>query len=250
MSASTYLVAPGELHKAQVGTRILLPASVVHHMKVARIAVGEEVHLVDGQGKRVIGLLAPGDSLEVESIVQESPTTLQITVAQALIKGDRLDRALEMMTEVGAAAFIPWAADHSVVKWTPDKASRNQHKWLNLAQAASEQSRRAFVPDVEAVVNSKELCQRFTDFDQVIVLEESEGSDLGANLTGSVLIVVGPEGGLSSAERQLFTAADNCVQLTLGNNVLRSATAGVVAISYLLTRSGEWDSRTHLIVKG
>lgn len=241
MSASTFLVTPSELAEVQVGSRLHLPQSIAHHMKVARIGIGERVHLVDGQGKRVVATLASSDSVDIESVNVESSPKLNITVAQALIKGDRLERALEMMTEVGADAFIPWAADHSVVKWTPEKASRNQAKWLNVVQAASEQSRRAFVPRIESLVNSKELFAQFSHFDQVIVLEETQGIGLTAEVSGSVLIVVGPEGGLSSGERELFATAHNCVSVTLGANVFRSATAGVVALSHLYTRSGEWN---------
>lgn len=250
MSASTFLVTPVELAEVQVGSQRYLPESIAHHLKVARIGIGEKVHLVDGHGKRVVAVLVSSDTIEIESVSVESSSKLKLTVAQALIKGDRLDRALEMMTEVGADAFIPWAADHSVVKWTPEKASRNQIKWLNLVQAASEQSRRAFVPRIESKVNSKELFAQFPHFDLVIVLEETQGIGLTTEVSGSVLIVVGPEGGLSSGERELFATAPNCVSVTLGANVLRSATAGVVALSYLYTRSGEWNSLSSPTVEG
>lgn len=243
MSAPTFLVSPELLSGVQVGSQVHLPETVAHHMKVARIAVGEEVHLVDGQGTRVSGSCAHNDCFDIAAVTHESLPRLRITVAQALIKGDRLERAVEMMTEVGATAFIPWSADHSVVKWAPDKAGRNRLKWVNLVHAASEQSRRSFVPYVEPPVNSKELFARFSDFDQVILLEETQGAVLAQSPSGSVLIVVGPEGGLSRGERELFKTADNCVQLTVGNSVLRSATAGVVVMSHLFTRSGEWDSR-------
>lgn len=253
MSAATFLIPPELLNGAQVGSQVRLPDSVAHHLAVTRISPTEEFDLVDGRGTRVTGILAGSGTVGVRSVTVESPSQLQVTVAQALIKGDRLERALEMMTEVGAAAFIPWAADHSVVKWTSEKAHRNREKWLTTIRAATEQSRRSYVPQVDPLMNSADLFTRFSEFDHVIVLEEYGGqnpSERERINRGSVLVIVGPEGGLSSSERSLFSSGTNSVSLTLGTGVLRSATAGVVAISHLFTRSGEWDIRSRLTVEG
>jgi 16S rRNA (uracil1498-N3)-methyltransferase len=235
VSASTFLVDPVTLSNVQGGADIELDAQVTHHMKVTRMGNSEIIDLVDGLGTRARGnLMSPGH-FRVDSVTSETRPQPNITVAQALIKGDRLERAIEMMTEVGATAFIPWEAEHSIVKWSGDKAKKNVDKWVNVVRAATEQSRRSWTPNIFAPVDSKALASQFADFDQVIFMEESDGVAFAQVSEGSVLLVVGPEGGMSPREREFFeqSAPESSFSLTIGTGVLRSATAGVVGLAHL-----------------
>ncbi len=253
MSTPTFLAEPALFSGAAIGSAITLDSATAHHIRVTRIKESETIQVVDGQGTRLSGQVSPGGIFQVQGIEQETPPRLHITVAQALIKGDRLERALEMMTEVGAMSFIPWQADHSVVSWSKEKAERNSQKWTNVVRAATEQSRRSFVPSIEPLVVGARLASDCAHFDHVVLLEELEqrcGVPQVALTSGSVLVVIGPEGGISDSEREAFRGATNMQSLTLGNTVLRSATAGVVGLTYLFTTAGEWNGHSQDVMKG
>lgn len=250
MSKPTFLVEPAICDNAVVGSTIILDSSTSHHIRVARIKDSESIDVVDGQGNRYTGQVSGGDRFHIHELVHDSPPKIHITVAQALIKGDRLERAIEMMTEVGAMAFIPWQADHSVVTWSKEKIERNTHKWISVVRAATEQSRRSFLPSIEPMVVGAHLAALNESFDHVVVMEENGATSEVSNIAGKVLVVIGPEGGLSDSERRSFASAGNVRSLTLGNNVLRSATAGVVGLTYLFTRTGEWNAPRSQAVEG
>lgn len=251
MSPPSFLVEPTILQGVDVGSAVVLDAATVHHIRVARIHENENVQAVDGQGNRYMGQVSKGEVLHVTEVIAEPRPPLHITVAQALIKEeDRLLRAIEMMTEVGVMSFIPWQAERSIVAWSREKAQRNHAKWVKVVRRATEQSRRAFLPSVEPLAVGTQVATRITDFDHVVLLEEFGGAPDLAPISGKILVVIGPEGGISVAERQAFAGKSNVHSLTLGNNVLRSATAGIVGVTYLLVRSGAWNGRTPEIVKG
>lgn len=249
MSAATFLADPNLLEGVAVGDTVLLDADIAHHIHVARIRETESIDVVNGRGLRATGTVS-GHRFHIQSLQQEAPAPLEIAVAQALIKGDRLERAVEMMTEIGVSRFIPWQAEHSVVVWSAEKAQRNRGKWVNLVHAATEQSRRSFTPEVDPCLSTQQLCTLFPEFDQVLILEESGGLPGASIPRGKILVVVGPEGGISPGERAAFAAGANVTSLTLGSAVLRSATAGVVATTYLWTRSGVWDTSAPSTVEG
>jgi 16S rRNA (uracil1498-N3)-methyltransferase len=247
VSASVFLVEPELLNDSDVGSLVSLPKSVEHHIRVMRIESSELVELVDGHGKRMGGTVDLEGRFVVRSVQVDPLPTLRIDVAQALIKGDRLENSLDMLTQVGVTGFIPWMADHSVVKWNKEKSEKQLLKWKNVTNAATEQSRRSWTPVIHEPIASNALSQRFADYDHVVVLEESGTTHSPKIDSGSVLLIVGPEGGVSANEHELFT---NAVSLRLGTNVFRSETAGVVGVSYLFSKSGEWDSESGGSVQG
>jgi 16S rRNA (uracil1498-N3)-methyltransferase len=247
VSVSVFLVEPELLSNSGIGSLLTLPKSVEHHIRVMRIESSELIELVDGRGKRMSGTVDLEGRFAVGSIQLDPMPALRIDVAQALIKGDRLENALDMLTQVGVTGLIPWIADHSVVKWNKEKSEKQLVKWGNVARAATEQSRRSWTPVIHEPMTSQALAQRFSDYDHVVVLSESGRTDSSKIDSGSVLLIVGPEGGVSPHEHELFA---NAVSLRLGTNVFRSETAGVVGASYLFSTSGEWDSESGGSVQG
>ena len=247
MSASVFLVDPEFVSDAALESILELPKAVSHHMSVMRIEPNEVCELVDGQGKRITGNLNTAGEFVVRHIAVEGLPSLRIDVAQALIKGDRLENSLDMLTQVGVTGLIPWMADHSVVKWQGDKLAKQFTKWTNITRAATEQSRRSWTPEIHDPMTSSELANRFSTYDHVIVLVEASGDRYSGVASGSVLLIVGPEGGLSARERESFGEAQS---LTLGASVFRSETAGVVGAAYLFTKSGEWDSQSGDAMQG
>jgi len=213
-----------------------------HAATVSRIRVGEVLRVGNGQGVMGTGVVSSTgkDSLtvlleQVEEIARLSP---EIVLVQALAKTDRDERAVEMATELGISRVIPWMADRSISRWDPNKADKGRQKWQAIAREASKQSIRAHIPLIEAACTTAQLLQQFAP-EQLLVLDprgDMSVSDASLAVEG-VVVVVGPEGGLSDAELATFRHAGAHI-VTVGTNILRTSTAGPVAVAVLNSRLG------------
>ena len=185
-------------------------------------------------------------SLRVEEVVQEPAPDVVVTLVQALAKGDRDEMAIEAATEVGVDAVVPWQAERSIVVWRGDRAAKSRARWLGTVRAAAKQSRRARVPDVEVALDGRGLTERVRAVvaagGVALVLHEDAGEPLAATglpEAGECLVVVGPEGGIGEGELgRLVEAGARAVRL--GPHVLRTSTAGPVALAMLAERLGRW----------
>ena len=230
-----------------------------HAASVRRIGAGEWVDIADGRGLRltceVVGADKSSLSLVVREVVQEESPRPEIILVQALAKGGRDEAAVEICTEIGIDRVIPWASQRAIVQWRGPKAEKGRAKWEGVARAAAKQSRRAYVPVVEAVTDSGELAswvRALTDDAGVaFVCHEEATQSLGAALArvqgdaadgflpARVALIVGPEGGIGPEETaQLVTAGARTVGL--GANVLRSSTAGAVALTLIRAAAGAY----------
>src|ERR1700734_936206 len=167
-----FLVLPGELT-----TPVLtLSGPEGHHAAaVRRLRPGERADVSDGAGTiaECAGLsVARGSvALSVGWVPPGPPPEPRITVVQALPKGDRGELAVELMTEVGVDAVIPWAAQRCVVRWQGDRGERALAKWRATAREAAKQSRRAWLPEIAAPATTATLAKRVSDAACAIVLE-------------------------------------------------------------------------------
>lgn len=228
---------------ATVGSTVELTGPEGRHAAaVRRIGAGESVDLVDGQGKRasayVLGSDRTGLTLRVDEVSEEEPPSPRLVLVQALAKGDRDDQAIEAATELGVDAVIPWQAQRSIVQWRGERGRKAHGKWVDAVTAAGKQSRRARFPDVEPLVELKGLGQRVAQASAAYVLHEEATEPLAAVELpdeGDVLLVVGPEGGISPDELEALTAAGALV-VRLGRTVLRSSSAGPAAVAVLSAR--------------
>jgi 16S rRNA (uracil1498-N3)-methyltransferase len=242
------------IENAEVGQRIpLTGAEGKHAVSVRRMRLGEAIQLSDGRGLRVIGSVAEISSNELvvaaEEVAREGEPKLKITVAQALAKGDRDELAIQAATELGCWAVIPWQAERSISRWDSNKAKKGVERWQSIVTEASKQSLRAWDPVVQEPATSKQLAALVASFNLVIVLEPSAEARLSSidfaslvaetNGSAGVCLVVGPEGGISPEELRLFTEFGAKV-VRLGDEVLRTSTAPVAAISAILALSGNW----------
>ncbi len=174
----------------------------------------------------------------------------RLVVVQALAKGDRGERAVEMLTEVGVDEIVPWSAARSVVRWEGERGARARERWVRAAAEASKQSHRLHWPVVGALVGTAELTRRVASAALAVVLHEQAGDPLvglarlGAADVGAaeILLVVGPEGGIAEAEVDALRRA-GAAAARLGPTVLRTSTAGVVASAVVLADLGRWDAR-------
>ena len=244
MSAPVFIADPVALHASD---RVLLDGDEGRHAAVARrIAVGEVVELTDGRGNLARCVVVAADRNGITCDVQARSTIQEpqprIVVAQAVPKGDRGETAVETMTEVGVDEILPWSAARCIVRWKGDRGEKSLRRWRATAREAGKQSRRAWLPDVGELTSTKALAERLRGAAVGIVLHEEAAEPLGAVTLperGEIVLVVGPEGGITPDELAVFEAA-GAVVARLGPTVLRTSTAGTVAAGVLLARTGRW----------
>ncbi|GAA3478914.1 16S rRNA (uracil(1498)-N(3))-methyltransferase [Streptomyces yanii] len=222
-----------------------------HAVSVKRLQAGENVVLTDGHGRWTEGIVRATegkDRLVVTDLctVHEEPRpTPRITVVQALPKGDRGEVAVETMTETGVDAIVPWQASRCITQWKGDRGLKALAKWRTTARAAGKQSRRVRFPEVTDALTTKQVAALLATADFAAVLHEDRGYDseplatVGLPAGGEIILVVGPEGGVSPEELATFAEA-GARTCRLGRSVLRTSTAGTAATALLLGRTGRW----------
>lgn len=246
MTAPLFFVSADQLAGAAVGSGLVLDGPEGRHgATVRRIGVGEQVLLTDGAGRRAEALVeAVGAGelhLRLRAIMQEPQPDSRFVLVQALAKGDRDEQAIEAATELGVDEVVPWQAARSIVIWRGERATRSLRKWESVVLAATKQSRRSRVPQVSQPANLAAVVERMRLAALALVLHEDAQEPLaGIELPGSgdVVLVVGPEGGISPEELTAFVAA-GAVAVRLGPHVLRSSSAGPAAIA-VLSAAGRW----------
>ncbi|MFG3494060.1 16S rRNA (uracil(1498)-N(3))-methyltransferase [Streptomyces sp. NPDC047928] len=219
-----------------------------HAVSVRRLRVGEEVVLTDGAGTGAYGTVAAVEGkdrldVEVAEVRTEPVPAPRITVVQALPKGDRGELAVETMTETGVDAIVPWAASRCITQWKGDRGLKALAKWRATAREAGKQSRRLRFPEVADAAGTRQVARLLADADFAAVLHEEGSQPLAtAELpsTGEIVLVVGPEGGVSPDELAAFAEA-GAKPYRLGRSVLRTSTAGTAATALLLGRTGRWS---------
>jgi 16S rRNA (uracil1498-N3)-methyltransferase len=217
-----------------------------HAVAVRRLRVGEPVALTDGAGTSVTALVASTGKRVFEATVTgvatAAPPAPSVVVVQALPKGDRGELAVEVLTEVGVAQIVPWAASRSVAVWKGERAAKSLARWRSTAREAAKQARRSWFPEVAELAGTADLVALVEGADLAVVLHEEASAPL-ASLdvppTGRIVVVVGPEGGLTTDEVEVLVAA-GATSVRLGAEVLRTSTAGVAAVAALLARTPRW----------
>jgi 16S rRNA (uracil1498-N3)-methyltransferase len=202
--------------------------------------------VTDGSGRSVVGpVTSTGKrvfTVSVESVRIDEPSEPALVVVQALPKGDRGELAVEVLTEIGVAEIVPWAASRSVAVWKGERAAKSLGRWRATAREAGKQSRRTWLPEVTELATTADVVALVADAALAVVLHEEATQPLAAlpvPSTGRVVVVVGPEGGLAEDEVDAFVAA-GAVAVRLGAEVLRTSTAGVAAVAALLSRTSRW----------
>jgi 16S rRNA (uracil1498-N3)-methyltransferase len=246
MSLPVHWVA--SLAGVRPGHPIEVTGDEAHHaVAVRRLRAGERVVLTDGGGRTATGrVVTTGKRLftvEVDEVRTPPEPEPSITVVQALPKGDRGELAVEMLTEVGVATIVPWSAARSVAVWRGERAAKSLARWRSTAREAAKQSRRAWFPEVAELTTTAGVAALLADAALSVVLHEGASVPLVSleiPAAGTIVVVVGPEGGLTDDEVAAFEAA-GARPVRLGVEVLRTSTAGVAAVSALLSRTARWS---------
>ncbi len=212
-----------------------------HAIRVLRMSTGTIFNLSDGNGSwaQVQVLTAAKKSMQVKVLEtgHQDPLDTHFTVIQAIPKGDRIKESIEMCTEGGADRIVMWKAARSIGK-SDDKIEKLQ----TTAREASKQSRRFRIPEVIGVAATNAVVDQIAQADLAIVFHESatmKVSQLVVPGCKKVAIIIGPEGGLTDEEVDTFAAAGAKVAL-MGRPVLRSAHAGLAALSAVNTALSVW----------
>ena len=241
------------------GWTLTLPSSVKRHaISAMRLAEGDALQLSDGKGLRIHATVTDAENglVRVDAFTREARRTTRLALVQALAKTGHDEQAIDMATQIGVDEVIPWCADRSIAKWKP---GRTDKRWNQVLQAATEQSRRAFMPELQECVSSKQIvaiCRRACVYGNLVVVLHQDATDCWSQIEQAVntlterclddgkertvYVLVGPEGGISDDEVSMFVdaGAKSCV---LGSNILRASTAGPVALSLLSRALGRYE---------
>jgi len=236
------------------GTRLIAGETVVlsgeearHAAKAARLRVGERVFLGDGAGTQAtaeaIDVNAAEVSLVVVSVTHQPPTAPPLWLIQSLAKSGRDEQAIEQATEVGVSEIVPLQAARSVVTWQGEKRETGRARWQRIVTEASKQAIQPYLPQVHEPHTIDEVCalsgsirllaldHRVNDSLFELPLDSAEDSPIA--------VVVGPEGGLSEQELDALVAA-GATRVKMGPGVMRTSTAGPIALALLHQKLGHW----------
>lgn len=217
-----------------------------HAVSVKRTSVGEQIELVDGHGTRAVITVTGVSGKDrltgvVDCVASEPAPRPTVTVIQALPKAARSELTVDLLTQAGADVIVPWQAGRSVANWGK-KQDKGLAKWRAAARAAAKQSRRSRIPEITPVGDQAAVVALIQAAPLALMLhEDATGkiTDQPVAQVDSVVLIIGPEGGISPAELDAFTAA-GAHPVRLGPEVLRTASAGMVALAALGAVTDRW----------
>ncbi len=230
------------------GSQIQLTGDEVHHIKnVMRNKPGDRIVVCIEDGYDYVCVIGEINSRQIDCrIVEKFPSQgepqTKITIAQSLVKGDKLEWIVQKGTEIGASSFQPFRSARSIVKINARKEMKKQDRWQRIAKEAAEQSHRGKVPAVLPVLSWNAMLDEIEKFPLALIAYEKGGLPLKQVMTGiqaaEILLLIGPEGGFTKEE--IHNAHERgAVPITLGPRILRTETAPLVALSCMLFSRNE-----------
>ena len=230
---------------AAVGDLVSLTGAEAKHAAVVRrLRIGEAVTVGDGAGVWLHGV-AEGVSptlvdVRISERIDHPAPTPRIVLVQALAKGDRDELAVQAACELGVDEIVPWQASRSVSRWEGPKAVKGRERWASIVREAAKQAHRAWVPEVASPVSTAQLVARAST-ERLLLLDPGASVRLSEITPDGrdLVLVVGPEGGISDGELAKLTDA-GAERVLLGDTVLRTSTAGPAAIAVLSVALGRW----------
>ncbi|MDY2637501.1 MAG: 16S rRNA (uracil(1498)-N(3))-methyltransferase [Phascolarctobacterium sp.] len=222
-----------------------------HISKVLRMQPGDKLQIVSDDGVSAMAAIAAIDSERVlvrciEKLAESHEPRVKLMLAQGLAKGEKMDFIIQKAVEMGAYSVIPVAMEHSVVRLEGAKAAKKVERWQKIAESAAKQSKRDIIPQVQPVQSMAEMLAGCDCETKIIAYECEDRLSLKAALKAAeaaggiheLLLMIGPEGGISEGELELARQA-GAVPVSLGRRILRAETAGLVAISAIFYETGD-----------
>lgn len=220
----------------QVGCVVALPQPLQHHLAhVLRLDAGARIRLCDGQGVVAQALLADQKSVEIEEVTHYSAPDCQLTLIQGVPKGDKLDLILQKGTELGINRFVLVTLQQSVGRLKKERQQKQVQRWQRIVQEAARQCRQYYLPQIEVAATFEDALQSAAVECRLLLWEngrQSLAQQLPARRPQSLALVVGPEGGMASAEVQQAERF-GFVPVRLGQRILRTETAGLAITAIL-----------------
>ena len=222
-----------------------------HISKVLRMQPGAQLQIVSDDGVSAVVEITAIDSERVtvrclEKLAESHEPRVKLVLAQGLAKGEKMDFIIQKAVEMGAYSVIPVAMEHSVVRLDGAKAAKKVERWQKIAESAAKQSKRDIIPEVQPVQSMAEMLAKCTCQTKIIAYECDDRLSLKAALEAAeeaggiseLLLIIGPEGGISEGELEQARQA-GAVPVSLGRRILRAETAGLVAISAIFYETGD-----------
>ena len=216
-----------------------LTGAEAKHAHVKRIAPGEHIMLIDGQGSTALTRVTSVGAGRVDGVVERQQfvpqPTPRVTVVQAVPKGERAELAVDLAVQAGADRIVPWISHRTIARWPASKQAKQVEKWRAQALASAKQARRAWVPEVRDPVTTNQLAELLHERHALVLHEDATDSIRDVEFGEDVWLIVGPEGGIGDDELEILGARP----VRLGPEVLRTASAafaGLCAIGALTSR--------------
>jgi 16S rRNA (uracil1498-N3)-methyltransferase len=248
-----YFIPPGQFKE----NTVMISGGDAHHLiRVMRAQLGDQIICSNGMNREALVTITHMDKDAVEAAVTEeleltNEAAVEVWVAQSLPKGDKLETIIQKCTEIGAARFLPFVSERTIVQYDDKKAVKLQERWTKIAKEAAEQAHRNRVPDIILPQSWKQILKLVTQVDAALICYEKESGlelkrlitqtfakDRSASKSGKALVIVGPEGGFTPNEIAEAEAA-GCHSISLGKRILRTETAAMVALTCILYETGE-----------
>lgn len=222
------------------GQEYIIKGPDSHHIRdVLRLHPGKMIELFDGSGfifkARIISLDKSGVKVAFgQRYATHDESHLQIRLAQALIKGPRMDCLLRQITELGIYQWTPFQAQRSIPEPGPGQTQRRVQRWNKIAVEAAKQSHRSTIPKINAPMSFKDILAQAPEYDLKFIFQTGEHvQPLTMNLSGGrIILLIGPEGGFTRSEIILATTC-GFIEVSLGPHILRSETAAIAACTLI-----------------
>ena len=222
-----------------------------HISKVLRMQPGDELQIVSDDGVSALAKISTIDSESVtvqclKKLAESHEPNVRLVLAQGLAKGEKMDFIIQKAVEMGAYSVVPVAMEHSVVRLEGAKAQKKVERWQKIAEAAAKQSKRDIIPQIQPVQTVAQMLGNNNCQTKIIAYECEDKKSLktalqeakAADTLTDLLLIIGPEGGISEMELEKARAA-GAVPVSLGRRILRAETAGLVAISAIFYETGD-----------
>jgi 16S rRNA (uracil1498-N3)-methyltransferase len=221
---------------------------VKHIRRVLRLKAGDEIIVFDSLGKEYEGTIIEETTSSVVIKIQniflsKRDSPLDVTLAQSLLKGEKMDYLIQKATELGVKEIVPFFSSRSVPLLEKSGRLKRHHRWGRIAIEASKQCGRGVVPKIEPLQDYSEMLQIASPGSLRLILWEREGGKLKEVLERSkektrIFFIIGPEGGFSQEEIEEAKRA-GFIPVTLGRRILRAETASLCLLSILQYEQGD-----------
>ena len=225
---------------------MLLEESDIRHIKkVMRMSINDKIEVVYNNKLHIceITSLEPFNIKVIEELDEDKKTKIELTVAVALVKEQKMDLILQKLTELGVSRIIPVSMERSIVKLDKERFNKKKVRWESICKEASEQSKRTNIPIIEDIKSIKDLTKEDSDLKLVASTKEKEKL-LNYYLQSiedcaKIIMVIGPEGGISDKEEDILVS-NGYNRVSFGNLIFRVETATIYVasiINYISSRS-------------